>query len=145
MTVQRTKTATIQKHWDSPNRSSNIITEPRLSDHMILWWSGRSVTWLNLANGTFSMTVENFNESSHWKLLISDIRPRHTSTALAAHLWAAAHRLGSTALKTPRATTFKCWCYQSVNANLIQNLHSRLFDYVSLVSICPKCCIIVFR
>jgi len=31
------------------------------------------------------MTVENFIDTSHWKLLISDIRPRHTSTALAAH------------------------------------------------------------
>ena len=43
---------------------------------MILWWSGRTVSWLNLANWTFSITVENFNEASHWKLLISDIRPR---------------------------------------------------------------------
>jgi len=30
------------------------------------------------------MTVENFIDTSHWKLLISDIWPRHTSTALAA-------------------------------------------------------------
>jgi len=43
--------------------------------------------------------VENFNETSHWKLLISNIRPRHTSAALAAHLCAAAHRLGSTVLE----------------------------------------------
>jgi len=44
------------------------------------------------------MRVENVIETSHWKVLISDIRPRHTYTALAAHLCAAAHRLGSTAL-----------------------------------------------
>jgi len=56
--------------------------------------SGRSVPWLNLGNQTFSMTVENFTETSHWKLFISEIRPRHTSTALAAP----AHRLRSTAL-----------------------------------------------
>ena len=31
--------------------------------------------------------------------MISDIRPRHTSTALAAHLCAAAHKLGSTDIK----------------------------------------------
>ena len=59
---------------------------------MILSWIGRSVPWLNLENWTLSMTVENFNEISHWKLLISDIRPWQTSAALAAH------RLGSTVL-----------------------------------------------
>jgi len=65
---------------------------------MILRWSGRSVPWLNLGNQTFSMRVENVIETSHWKLLISDIRPRHTYIALAAHFCAAAHRLGSTGL-----------------------------------------------
>ena len=44
------------------------------------------------------MRVVNVIETSHWKVLISDILPRHTSTALAAHLCAAAHRLGSTGL-----------------------------------------------
>jgi len=29
------------------------------------------------------MKVENFIETSHWTLLISDIRPRHTFIALA--------------------------------------------------------------
>src|SRR6218665_3301706 len=58
----------------------------------------RSVPWLNLLNQTFSMTIENFIDTSHGKLLISDILPRHTSIALAAHLCAATHRLGSTGL-----------------------------------------------
>ena len=44
------------------------------------------------------MIVGNFIETCHRKLLISDIRPRHTFTALAAHLCAAAHRLGTTAV-----------------------------------------------
>ena len=45
------------------------------------------MTWLNLGSQTFSMIVENFIETFHCKLLISDIRPRHTSTALAAHFY----------------------------------------------------------
>jgi len=52
----------------------------------------RSVPWLNLENQPFSMTIENFIDTSHWKLLLSDIRPRTTFIALAAH------RLESTAL-----------------------------------------------
>ena len=46
------------------------------------------------------MRVENFIEGSHWKLLISEIPPLHTSAALVAHLCAAAHRLGSTVLSS---------------------------------------------
>jgi len=53
-----------------------------MTEWSLLWWSG------NLRNQTLSMT--------HWKLLISDTRPRHTSTALASHLCFAAHKLGST-------------------------------------------------
>ena len=86
---------------DSRNRSSSrpIIKELRVSDHiMTLCWSSSSVPWLNLGNQTFSVTVENFIETSHWKLLICHILPRNTPTALAAHLCAAAHRLGSTAI-----------------------------------------------
>jgi len=48
MMVQRTKTATMHK----PKRSSNIVA--RFSDHvMILCWSGRRVSWLNLGNQIF--------------------------------------------------------------------------------------------
>jgi len=44
------------------------------------------------------MTIENFIDTSHWNLLISDTRLRLTLTALVVHLCAAAHRLGSTVL-----------------------------------------------
>jgi len=52
----------------------------------------------NVGDQKFSMRVENLIETSDRKLLFSDIRLRHTSAALAAHLCAAAHRLGSTAV-----------------------------------------------
>jgi len=45
------------------------------------------------------MRVENFIETSHRKYLISDIRPRRTSTAPAAHLCGAAQRLGGTGVQ----------------------------------------------
>jgi len=57
-------------------------------------WGQRFLHLRNLGNQMFTMTVENFIETSHWKLLISDIRPRLTSTA-------AAHRLGSTEIEEP--------------------------------------------
>jgi len=40
------------------------------------------------------LTVENFNETSHWKLLISDIQLRHTSPALAATLMCRGTQVG---------------------------------------------------
>ena len=45
-------------------------------------------------NFILKLLIENF--------LISDIQPRHTSAALAAHSCAAAHRLGSTAFLVGR-------------------------------------------
>jgi len=65
---------------------------------IILWYCDGSAPRPNVENEKFSMRVENLIKTSHWKLLISDIRPRPTSAALAAHLWAAAYRLGSTGL-----------------------------------------------
>jgi len=73
---------------DSRNRSSSrpIITELRLSDHiMTLLWSTSSVPWLNLGNQTFSVTVENFIETSHWKLLISHNRQVCRGTQVGKH------------------------------------------------------------
>jgi len=54
----RSNELTHEPYRDRPTRSSNIITELRLSDHIILWWSGWSVPWLNLANWTFSMKLK---------------------------------------------------------------------------------------
>ena len=70
------------------------------------------------------MTIDNFIDTSHGKLFISDILPRHTSTALAAHLCAAAHRLGSTGLHNRLTYTRKwnkaicMWTWLHKKANL---------------------------
>jgi len=58
MTVQRTKTATIQRQ---PKQIIEYDHRTTIDHIMILWWSGRSVLWLNLGNWTFSMTVVNFS------------------------------------------------------------------------------------
>ena len=48
------------------NRASNIIAELRSGNYItIVRWSGRSVSWLILGKQTFSMTVENFKDTSH--------------------------------------------------------------------------------
>jgi len=51
-------------------------------------------------NEMLSMRVDNFSETSLWKLLSSDIPPRHSVAALVAHKCATAHRLGSTDTRT---------------------------------------------
>ena len=91
--------------WLNFNRGISTM----LGNYSGPWWSGRSVPWLNLGNQKFSMRVENVIETSHWKLLISGIRPRHTSTALAAHLCVVAHRLGSTALEISLTEHVAVW------------------------------------
>jgi len=74
----------------------------------------------------------NFIEISYWKFFISNIQPRHTSTALAAHLSAAAHRLGSTAI-----TDALCLCFieQCLNVNMAKiNANSRWQSCVNQIS-----------
>jgi len=72
------------------------------------------------------MRFENVIETSHWKLLISDIRPRHTSTALAAHFCATAHRLGSTALRSLFRVIMTCHVQDALHNVAKATLLSRL-------------------
>ena len=99
MAVQRPKRATMQRQPKQTVKYNHIWNDIMMEQ--------LKCAWLNLGNQTFSMRVENVIETSHWKLLISDIRPLHTSTALAAHFCAAAHRLGSTGLACEGLVTLR--------------------------------------